>query len=272
MAGLSLEGKPWYVGLLIGLVLAIAIVWGVNYAWIGDIDNQIHAADLQLKDLDTKIEQGRSAQRKLPQFREEVNRLTVELKKLKDILPSTRNTEMIIKKIKQLVDAGNFVLRKLTFPKLAAVQGSDPYAEWPISVSVDGRYHNLAILFNPSATSRVSSTSSRSRSRRCRRRLTVRSRRTSSPRPSSTLSRRKPSRRRRRAARNESEPIRAVARDRRRGDGDTIRAGASQQQGRGAGYRFGDDRGQDLERRRGAEHRTDDAAESAGDRRGAHRS
>lgn len=148
MAGLSLAGKPWYVGLLIGLALAIAIVWAVSYMFIGDIDNQIHAADLQLKDLDTKIEQGRSAQRKLPQFREEVNRLTIELKKLKDILPSTRNTEMIIKKIKQLVDAGNFVLRRLTFPKLAAVQGSDPYAEWPISVSVDGRFHNLAILFN----------------------------------------------------------------------------------------------------------------------------
>jgi len=148
MAGLSLEGKPWYFGLIVGLVLAIAIIYGVNYAFVGDIDSQITAADSQLKDLDTKIEQGRSAQRKLPQFREEVNRLKVELKKLRSILPSTRNTEEIIKKIKALVDAGNFTLRKLTFPKLAAAQGSDPYAEWPISVGVDGRYHNLATLFN----------------------------------------------------------------------------------------------------------------------------
>src|SRR5258706_2004690 len=148
MAGLSVEGMPWYFGLIIGLVLAIAVVWGVQYALIGGIDDQIRSADAQLKDLDTKIEQGRSAQRKLPQFREEVNRLKVELKKLRSILPSTRNTEEIIKKIKALVDAGNFTLRKLTFPKLAAAQGSDPYAEWPISVSVDGRYHNLATLFN----------------------------------------------------------------------------------------------------------------------------
>ena len=54
----------------------------------------------------------------------------------------------IIKKIKSLVDQGDFGLRRLTFPKLGAAQGNDPYAEWPISVSVDGRYHNLAILFN----------------------------------------------------------------------------------------------------------------------------
>lgn len=148
MAGLSLEGKPWYAGLIIGLVLAIAIIGVVVYMFINPLDDQIRGADAQLKDLDTKIEQGRSAQRKLPQFREEVNRLKVELKKLRSILPSTRNTEEIIKKIKALVDAGNFTLRKLTFPKLAAAQGSDPYAEWPISVSVDGRYHNLATLFN----------------------------------------------------------------------------------------------------------------------------
>jgi len=148
MAGLSLEGKPWYVGLIVGLVLAIALIWGVNYAVVSDIDKQIATADSQLKELDTKIEQGRAAQRKLPQFLEEVNRLTLELKKLLTILPSTRNTEGIIKKIKQLVDDGNFVLRKLTFPKLGPAQGSDPYSEWPISVSVDGRYHNLATLFS----------------------------------------------------------------------------------------------------------------------------
>jgi len=148
MAGLSLEGKPWYVGLIFGLVLAAILIFVTNYMFISDMDQQIKGYDAQLKDLDTKIEQGRSAQRKLPQFREEVNRLKTELKKLRSILPSTRNTEEIIKKIKALVDAGNFVLRKLTFPKLAAAQGSDPYAEWPISVSVDGRYHNLAVLFN----------------------------------------------------------------------------------------------------------------------------
>jgi type IV pilus assembly protein PilO len=148
MAGLSLEGKPSYVGLIIGLVLASAIIFGTYYWPISSIDDQIRSADATLNDLDTKIKQGRSAQQKLPQFLEEVDRLKAELTKLRSILPSTRNTEEIIKKIKALVDAGNFVLRKLTFPKLAAAQGSDPYSEWPISVSVDGRYHNLATLFN----------------------------------------------------------------------------------------------------------------------------
>lgn len=148
MADMSLSGKPIYFGLIIGLLLAGGIVFGVKYLFIDDMDSQIRSADSRIKELDTKIEQGRSAQRKLPQFREEVRRLELELEKLRRILPSSRNTEEIVKKIKSLVDQGDFVLRDMRFPKLTEQKGSDPYAEWPISISVDGRYHNLAILFN----------------------------------------------------------------------------------------------------------------------------
>lgn len=148
MADLSLQGKPIYFGLIIGLVLAGAVVFGVQYAFVNDIESQIRNADGRIKELDTKIEQGRSAQRKLPQFQEEVRRLEIELEKLRRILPSSRNTEEIVKKIKSLVDQGDFILRDMRFPKLGEQKGADPYAEWPISVSVDGRYHNLAILFN----------------------------------------------------------------------------------------------------------------------------
>ncbi|MDX1582808.1 MAG: type 4a pilus biogenesis protein PilO, partial [Thermoanaerobaculia bacterium] len=73
--------------------------------------------------------------------------LELELEKLRRILPSQRNTEEIIKKIKSLVDEGDFLLRSLTFPELQAAPDSDVYQEWPIQVVVDGRYHDLALLF-----------------------------------------------------------------------------------------------------------------------------
>lgn len=148
MAGMNLEGRPWYVAAAIGLVLAIVILWVVNSYLVAPIKAEIAAAETEIAELDKKIEQGRAAERKLPQFREEVRRLELELEKLRRILPSTRNTEEIIKKIKSLVDQGDFALRRLTFPKLGTPKEGDPYAEWPISVSVDGRYHDLAILFN----------------------------------------------------------------------------------------------------------------------------
>jgi type IV pilus assembly protein PilO len=133
---------------VIGVIIAVAAVAAIHYLRVQEIEVKIKSAESQIAELDKKIEQGRAAERKLPQFREEVKRLELELEKLRRILPSTRNTEEIIKKIKSLVDQGDFTLKRLTFPRLSEAKGDDPYAEWPISVSVDGRYHNLAILFN----------------------------------------------------------------------------------------------------------------------------
>ena len=145
---LTLDDKPWWVGLLVGLVIAVGAVAAVEYTLVTEIKNDINSADGKIQELEKKIQQGRAAERKLPQFRDEVKRLELELEKLRRILPSTRNTEEIIKKIKSLVDQGDFTLRKASFPVLNTAETADPYVEWPIEVAVDGRYHDLAILFN----------------------------------------------------------------------------------------------------------------------------
>lgn len=145
---LTLDDKPWWVGLIVGAVVAVLAVVAVEFLLVKDIKKEIASADKKIENLDKKISQGRAAERKLPQFRDEVKRLELELEKLRRILPSTRNTEEIIKKFKSLVDQGNFLLKKATFPSLRTANSSDPYVEWPIEVALDGRYHDLAILFN----------------------------------------------------------------------------------------------------------------------------
>ncbi|MDP9192437.1 MAG: type 4a pilus biogenesis protein PilO [Acidobacteriota bacterium] len=146
---ITLDDKPWWVGLAVGVALAGGVLYGAERFFVKEIKNNIVTADAKISELDQKISKGRAAERKLPQFREEVKRLELELEKLRRILPSRRNTEEIIKKVKSLVDQGEFTLRKLTFPPLSLTGSSnDPYSEWPISVSLDGRYHDLAILFN----------------------------------------------------------------------------------------------------------------------------
>jgi type IV pilus assembly protein PilO len=144
----ALKGKPWYYGLGIGVVLAVAIIFVVHWFLVKEINVNIQAREAELDELQKKIEKGRTAERQLPQFREEVKRLELELEKLRRILPSTRNTEEIIKKIKSLVDQGDFILVRLVFPRIAEGTEEGLPAEWPITVEVDGRYHDLAILFN----------------------------------------------------------------------------------------------------------------------------
>jgi Tfp pilus assembly protein PilO len=143
-----LQGKPNYYGLIIGIVLFAACVGLVHYFLVIDLDSQIASAQSELDELQKKIEQGRAAEKKLPQFREEVRRLEQELDKLRRILPSTRNTEEIIKKIKSLVDQGNLDLKNLSFPDPVPSADSEVYADWNINVTVEGTYHNLAIFFD----------------------------------------------------------------------------------------------------------------------------
>lgn len=150
----ALEGKPVWWGLGIGLALAALIVGFTHWYFVsqpGGINERIAQANVEIGELDKKIVAGRDAEKKLPQFREEVAGLERELEKLRRILPSSRNTEEIIKKIKALVDQGDFELRSLTFPDLGknpVASGEVPIVEWPITVRVTGNYHDLAILFN----------------------------------------------------------------------------------------------------------------------------
>lgn len=143
----GLEGKPLYYGLLVGALIAGLFVALVHFFPVDTLKIEIQDLEDEIDTLETRIAEGRAAERELPQFRDEVARLELELERLKKILPSQRNTEEIIKKVKALVDEGDFVLKNLNFPEFNAVE-SDIYMEWPISVSLDGRYHDLAILFN----------------------------------------------------------------------------------------------------------------------------
>jgi type IV pilus assembly protein PilO len=147
----SLQDKPWYLAAGIGLVLAALVVGGLYWFAIKGWDEESARLTTRLDELEKDIQAGRSAQQRLPQLRDEAQRLELELEKLRRILPSSRNTEELIKKFKSLVDQGDFQLDRLTFPRLTEAKNSSPdevYVEWPISVSLQGRYHDLAVLFS----------------------------------------------------------------------------------------------------------------------------
>lgn len=142
---LKLGDKPWYYALGYGLLIGAILAGAVHYAWFRGLNSQIKGKQAQLETLQQEIQKGRAAERKLAQFREEVRRLELELAKLLQVLPSKRNTEELIKRIETLTRQGDFTLRKFTpgdfVPK-------EFYAEWPIEVSLEGTYHNLALFFD----------------------------------------------------------------------------------------------------------------------------
>jgi len=141
----GLEGKPWYYGAGLGVLLGALIVAGGYFFLFSKQYDQIAAKDRRLAELQVKIQEGRAAKQKLPQFREEVRRLELELDKLLRILPSRRNTPELLRRIRQLTEQGAFDLLRFTPGNFV---DRDFYSEWPITIRLDGTYHNLALFFD----------------------------------------------------------------------------------------------------------------------------
>src|ERR1700730_10930711 len=142
---LKMDDRPWYYALGVGLVVGAVLAGAVHYTWFRPLNQEIQNKKSELDGLNQEIAKGRAAERKLSQFREEVKRLELELSKLLQILPSARNTEDLIKRIETLTRQGHFLLKKFTPGEPIA---KDFYSEYPIDISLEGTYHNLALFFD----------------------------------------------------------------------------------------------------------------------------
>lgn len=145
MANLDLTNKPWYYGAIIGLVLAGGIFWAMQRLVFEDLQKTIVSSTAELEKLKEKVRQGKMAENRLPQFREEAQRLETELQRLLRILPTARQTDELIKKVKSLTERAAF--RLLTFQP-GSFTKRDFLSEWPITVNMEGSYHELALFFD----------------------------------------------------------------------------------------------------------------------------
>jgi Tfp pilus assembly protein PilO len=142
----GLENRPVWMsavaGAITGLILSAILYQVVTRK---KQDPEIAGLNARLAEQQAKIQEGRAAEQKLPQFREEVARLQVELDKLLRILPARRNTPDLLRRIRALAEQGDFDLKLFTPGNFI---DKDFYSEWPISIAVDGSYHNLASFFD----------------------------------------------------------------------------------------------------------------------------
>jgi|CXWL01.1.fsa_nt_gi type IV pilus assembly protein PilO len=141
----GLEGKPWWWGFVVGVPLAGVLLFLGHWQLWSPKKDEIARLQRHLTELEAQIQEGRAAKAKLPQFREEVRRLELELDKLLRILPARRNTEDLLRRLRALTEQGDFALNKFT---PAGLVDREFYSEWPITINLDGTYHNLALLFD----------------------------------------------------------------------------------------------------------------------------
>jgi type IV pilus assembly protein PilO len=141
----DLNEKPWWVAALIGVVLGAAMYWAANTYIFKDLQKQISNIQSSIASLEREIEKGRAAQRDLPRLEEDIKKYELELDRLRRILPTRRETDSLIKKLKQLHERGNFSLIRFT-PQQPV--DKEFYQEWSLAIELNGSYHELGQFFD----------------------------------------------------------------------------------------------------------------------------
>lgn len=142
---IDLNTKPWYVAAIIGVLLGAALFAVMHMYVFKEIGTQIERLENSIDDLEREIEKGRAAKADLPRLEEDIRNYEVELERLRRILPTRRETDNLIKRLKQLTERGRFNLTQFTPGDL---EDRGFYYEWPMRVGLDGTYHELGLFFD----------------------------------------------------------------------------------------------------------------------------
>ena len=142
---IDLNDKPWYVPLIVGVVLGVVIFFVMHTYFFKEMQTKIVDLQGKIDGLEREIEKGRQAKADLPKLEEEIRNYQLELDRLTRILPTEKETPTLIKRLKQLNELGSFRLVRF-IP--GAFEDRDYYYEWPIKVELDGTYHELGRFFD----------------------------------------------------------------------------------------------------------------------------
>ena len=142
---ISLTNLPWYAQL--GAFVALAATGVVVYYTYYEMParTELGVREGQLKALRADVEKGRMTERKLPDFRAQVEDLEGRLEGLRAVLPEEKDAADLLRRMQTVATQSSLTIKSF---KPAPVVTKQLHAEWPITLELDGTYHNLATFFD----------------------------------------------------------------------------------------------------------------------------
>jgi type IV pilus assembly protein PilO len=142
---LTLTKLPWYAQ--IGAFVALAVVGcGLFYYYYEEpVRADMLSRQSQLTALRADITKGLTTAKKLPEFRQQVADLESRLVNLKAILPEEKDAADLLNRMQTVASLSNMTIKGF---KPAPTVTKQLHAEWPITLELEGTYHNLAIFFD----------------------------------------------------------------------------------------------------------------------------
>ncbi len=145
MASFSLGKAPWQAQL--GAFIGISLAGAGAFYYFYEMPRQvaIAARAVELSTIRGRISRGQATARQLPEFRAQVADLEARLDSLKPILPDERDAGDLLRRVQTLAVQSNLVIRGFR-PQPITVK--EMHAEWPISLQLEGSYHNLGVFLD----------------------------------------------------------------------------------------------------------------------------
>ncbi len=153
MADNPLTKLPLAGQLGVSAVIAALICGGFYYFWYSEALEKQRQKETRLADLQKQIRALEATANRLPEFQREVQALEARLETLKRILPPEKEMPDLMRRIQYLAAQSSLSIRKFN---PAPVVTKDFYQEVPVSIDVEGTYHNMgAFLDRVSRMSRL---------------------------------------------------------------------------------------------------------------------
>jgi type IV pilus assembly protein PilO len=141
----SLSRLPWHLQLAVFVVLSLAAAGAYYYFIDLPTAERISERERELASVRGRINKGLTTARQLPAFRKEVADLQTRLDSLRPILPEEKDAADLLRRVHTLAVQSNLTIRGF---RPQAINTRQLHAEWPISLELEGTYHNLGTFLD----------------------------------------------------------------------------------------------------------------------------
>jgi type IV pilus assembly protein PilO len=145
VASLSLGRLPWYGQIGVFVALSAAGAGGFHHYYESPRQEVIAGRRRELAATQARINDGRNKARQLPELREQIGVLETRLQSLEPMLPGQKDVGDLLRRIQGLATQSNLIIRGFR-PQAMATR--EMHAEWPISLELEGTYHNFGMFLD----------------------------------------------------------------------------------------------------------------------------
>ncbi len=126
------------------LVVLLAVLGAFWWYVISPMGAEIESLESRIEVLAVEVERAEEVERRLPEFKEELDALLARMEELRGVLPDEKETAEIVRRIEQLAVDSNLDIQSFT---PGATEPSGFYERWPINIALQGNYNNLGLFF-----------------------------------------------------------------------------------------------------------------------------